>query len=662
MAVENVPAPAPTRFDDQILPFAAWVPIGKSNYVLDLQKKQKNPIFQIYVDILQNTNFFIAFTASASITPIDQAHHFVSPPSGYAIMDFVNENVEYFPDVYSLMSKNDLLRLLGYNSTSSNVDFAELMWEEFVQAIQTFLTDKGPLLGKFRLRGAGKTSLMLFRIKISDLVILNSFPKAKKMKSLMPNSSQTKSCNQKERKEASAKQPKSKSATGKSSKPAPALKPKPAKEKPSKPSTAKPPKPKPAKATPLQKADKGKVAKVHNVKSCFQLVDEPDEEPAQSEPETEPKQEGEGEEYDMERAIQMSLESFQAHGHAHARATEEASTGPSTQPHDDTSANIVRDNSSLADAETGADIDRTNSGGDTEILQIGVEQGDDVKEEAVLMMKTRLDQPQEESVVAFAGTRTQSQRSATDELHALNLYPKVQESLKFPADDHVILEEPLSSSRTLSLMKNLDDAYTIRDHFINDKATEDESEKLNVESDKWSPPWLPFQFIKRLPQFHQWHIGMNILLNDKLIRETRYDDQDPPPPPTYSDISKKKRHDSGASGSSHPSAPHLFAWKMTDTREAPSSSSKKQYGPHSEQPVEDIPMSNTTNISDSEDIGSAHLPKNTLRPEWLKPIPEEDRPATPKLAWVIPTSHIPDKEMGQCFSYHVSSSDRELFT
>ncbi|GKA95502.1 integrase, catalytic region, zinc finger, CCHC-type containing protein [Tanacetum coccineum] len=70
MADENVPAPAPTRSDDQILPFAAWVPIGKSNYVLDLQKKQKNPIFQISVDILQNTNFFRAFTASASVPAI----------------------------------------------------------------------------------------------------------------------------------------------------------------------------------------------------------------------------------------------------------------------------------------------------------------------------------------------------------------------------------------------------------------------------------------------------------------------------------------------------------------------------------------------------------------------------------------------------------------
>nr|GEW48849.1 retrovirus-related Pol polyprotein from transposon TNT 1-94 [Tanacetum cinerariifolium] len=45
MADENVPAPAPTRSDDQILPFAAWVPIGKSNFMLDLQKKPKNPNF-----------------------------------------------------------------------------------------------------------------------------------------------------------------------------------------------------------------------------------------------------------------------------------------------------------------------------------------------------------------------------------------------------------------------------------------------------------------------------------------------------------------------------------------------------------------------------------------------------------------------------------------
>ncbi|GJR56898.1 hypothetical protein Tco_1499060 [Tanacetum coccineum] len=50
-------------------------------------------------------------------------------------------------------------------------------------------------------------------------------------------------------------------------------------------------------------------------------------------------------------------------------------------------------------------------------------------------------------------------------------------------DEHVILEDPLSSSGTLSLMMNLDDAYTIGDQFLNDKSTEDEPGKLNVEAE-----------------------------------------------------------------------------------------------------------------------------------------------------------------------------------
>nr|GFB57093.1 hypothetical protein [Tanacetum cinerariifolium] len=116
-------------------------------------------------------------------------------------------------------------------------------------------------------------------------------------------------------KTASAKQPKSKPAIEKSSKTEPAPKPKENKERPYKASPAKPPKPKPTKekstkTTPPQQADKGKIVKVRNVKSPFQLVDEPDEEPVQSEPELELKHQGEGDEDDMECAIQMSLESF----------------------------------------------------------------------------------------------------------------------------------------------------------------------------------------------------------------------------------------------------------------------------------------------------------------------------------------------------------------
>ncbi|GKE92197.1 hypothetical protein Tco_1573292, partial [Tanacetum coccineum] len=46
--------------------------------------------------------------------------------------------------------------------------------------------------------------------------------------------------------------------------------------------------------------------------------------------------------------------------------------------------------------------------------------------------------------------------------------------------------------------------------------------------------------------------------------------------------------------------------------------------------------------SDQKDTDSAHLPKTKQRPYWLKPIPDDERPATLEPAWVIPTSHIPD--------------------
>ncbi|GJT84393.1 putative ribonuclease H-like domain-containing protein [Tanacetum coccineum] len=70
MAEQNVPTQPPTRTDEQIVPRSQWLTIGKSNLLFNAQKIQKNPIFQISVDILSNTNFFQAFTASANVPAI----------------------------------------------------------------------------------------------------------------------------------------------------------------------------------------------------------------------------------------------------------------------------------------------------------------------------------------------------------------------------------------------------------------------------------------------------------------------------------------------------------------------------------------------------------------------------------------------------------------
>ncbi|GKC58477.1 retrovirus-related pol polyprotein from transposon TNT 1-94 [Tanacetum coccineum] len=298
MANENFPAPAPIRSDNQILPFAVWVPIGKSSHL-------DEDWFTLDANLLRE---------ALEITPIDQAYPFVSPPSGDAIMDFVNE--------------------LGY--------------PEFVQAMQTFLTDKTNLgsptkkgrkdkphvipncrftkliiyhLGRIHnipQRSASSFHLAkedlklgnlkfvfkgeideVFRMPIPNELISNNIRKASYYNAYleMVTKHDQKVATEKERKKesASTKQPKPKPSIEKSSKPTPAPKPKVTKVKPFKASTAKPPKLKLAKekstkATPLQKAGKGKVSKVRNVKSSFHLVDEPDEEPAHYEPEPEPEQ------------------------------------------------------------------------------------------------------------------------------------------------------------------------------------------------------------------------------------------------------------------------------------------------------------------------------------------------------------------------------------
>ncbi|GJV19576.1 hypothetical protein Tco_1368596 [Tanacetum coccineum] len=550
------------------LPFAAWVPIGKSNHVLDLQKRQKNLIFQIDVDILQNTNFFRAFTTSASvpaiyiqqfwntltyvekartyrfqldenwftldanllrealeITPIDQAHPFVSPPSGDAIMDFVNELG--YPEVIhfvSSMAVNHLyqpwrailsminqcltgktsghdrprylvLQMLWGIITSTNVDYAELMWEEFVQAMQTFLTDKANLgsptkkgrkdkphvipycrftkliichLG--RIHNIHQRSASPFHLAEEDLRLGNlKFVSKGKIDEVfgMPIPNELISNNirnasyynaylemvaKHDQKVAAEKEGKKKSASTKQ------------------------PMQKPAIEIVMQSA----LTEIKMSLESFQA------------------QEGKGKAIVTKEQAAQSLLALHTPKRRSTTdqfllqrqtpTTDEASTGPSTQPLDDTSANIIRDSPSLADAETCARFDKTSIGGDTEIVQITEELGEDVEKLDTIEEKMmELDQDQ-------AG-------SDTDETPESRPQPKqVQESLKFPADEHVILEDPLSLTGTLSSTRNLEDAYTIWDQFINDKSTNDEPGKLNVEAEVVSMVTVPiYQALSYVP-------------------------------------------------------------------------------------------------------------------------------------------------------------------
>ncbi|GKE43085.1 hypothetical protein Tco_1470369 [Tanacetum coccineum] len=71
------------------------------------------------------------------------------------------------------------------------------------------------------------------------------------------------------------------------------------------------------------------------------------------------------------------------------------------------------------------------------------------------------------------------------------VYPQVHESLKLATEEHVHIENLPSSSRTLSSMKNLDDAFTFGDQFLNNKPTEEEPGKANVETEVESMAIIP---------------------------------------------------------------------------------------------------------------------------------------------------------------------------
>ncbi|GJZ17276.1 hypothetical protein Tco_0553399 [Tanacetum coccineum] len=47
-------------------------------------------------------------------------------------------------------------------------------------------------------------------------------------------------------------------------------------------------------------------------------------------------------------------------------------------------------------------------------------------------------------------------------------------------------------------------------------------------------------------------------------------------------------------------------------------------------------------LSDDEDSENDHLPKADSRKDWWKPLPEEERPATPEPTWTIPSSNKSD--------------------
>ncbi|GJS14362.1 hypothetical protein Tco_0408834 [Tanacetum coccineum] len=223
-------------------------------------------------------------------------------------------------------------------------------------------------------------------------------------------------------------------------------------------------------------------------------------------------------------------------------------------------------------------------------------------------------------------------------------------------------------------MKNLEDAFTFGDQFLNDKSTEEEPRKANVETEVESMVTVPIhQASLSVPPLSTPIIDLSPpkpvspSVQEPIIIATTVTTTTLPPPPspplqrttdpdlaTHVSALKKRSADLEQKNklqdkitqalASRPPVQKSLAWKTSDSREAPSRSSKQKPASPSKQSVNDDPIPINMRLSESEDSGAAHLPKIKTRPDWLTLLPEEETPETPEPDWVIPLNDLPETE------------------
>ncbi|GJS95418.1 retrovirus-related pol polyprotein from transposon TNT 1-94, partial [Tanacetum coccineum] len=752
MANMNIPvndapakqAPAiapPTRTDDQTLLSRKWVPIGKSNCVLDVQKSQRNPIFPIAVAILKNTNFFRAFTASSRIPAIyiqqfwdtmcfdsstglynclldeqrfnlykdilrdalditltNDDNPFVAPPSSDTVIEYVNTlrypntlrnvsamsvNALYQPwrAILSMINmcltgktvgyerpKHPMLQILWGIIHRSNIDYAERIWEEFVQSIQTFLTDRKnlttashekkktayllipnvrfpkliihhlktkhdihPRTGSSHhysheenvlntLRYVRKDDREIFSMPIPDILLTDTIKRALYYNGHLEHVADYQRYLDEEHDNADDKTPK--------------------------PTSSQPSKPTPTPTKPSQK-DQGKKRKLVKETSYgparLVVLREPDSGKIQPLPDVQ----GKGKE---KRRTSMPIK---ASGH---------SKSPSLD------VELALTNSEM---KSDNEVPKINTG-DQDEGQAGPNPGDAAESQPqsshVVLAGPNLEHVDLEATDA---SNQQKPKQMNEEFITI-AYPNVQENLKLPTEDQE--EDPgktnneaesqsdsplLTSTTTISTITTAtttlpppppqpqqSTAYPILVKHIGSRLYNLENlnipykvslavDEIVTDSVDWAMQ-APLQArFKDLPT-----VDIKEIIQQRMLEDNSYKAHD--------EEARKKRR------------------KRHDVPRTPSGSPPSQ-PPHPPPPAdasgtldslmhEDSIPDEQVHLSDDEDSRNDHLPKADSRKDWWKPLLEEERPATFEPAWIIPSSNVLDVENNWAFAL-VSTSE-----
>ncbi|GKE19026.1 hypothetical protein Tco_1426603 [Tanacetum coccineum] len=219
---------------------------------------------------------------------------------------------------------------------------------------------------------------------------------------------------------------------------------------------------------------------------------------------------------------------------------------------------------------------------------------------------------------------TQQKPKQIDEEFTTTAYPNVQENHKLLTEDHVILEEPASSTGTLSSLQNLNKDISFIDQFFMEKPQEEEPGKTNAEVSKvvdeivtdtvdWAMQAPLRARFRDLPT-----VDIKEILQQRMFEDNTYKTHE-----VHNDLSAQQQGGKTPSSSkTTASASQFMAWMTSDT----------QYE------SVDIPRAQKLSPTDYL-MQDDSIPR---RAYWWKPLPEEERPATPESAWTIPSFNKSD--------------------
>nr|GFB10207.1 hypothetical protein [Tanacetum cinerariifolium] len=246
-----------------------------------------------------------------------------------------------------------------------------------------------------------------------------------------------------------------------------------------------------------------------------------------------------------------------------------------------------------------------------------------------------LPEVQEKGKEKATDVSTQLHPKQMDEGFTATAYPNVQENLKLTVEEQVILEEPASSTGTLSSLQHLAKDLSFGDLFFNDKQSEADNEKTTIETEaelmvsvtiqqdtsSIPPMTTPIIDLTSRPNFPN-RIGKLEQIIENLIQDNKHLEE------------RLDSHGACLYTLENLDIPQQVHLELQDLLEILDHHKCRHHLLHLHPPTRKV------HSSHDEDIGNAHIPKVNLRQDWWKPL-EEDRPATPKPAWFIPSSDLP---------------------